>query len=62
MSIVIAINIHTAIVSARIEKKMLLKHGSKIILELILTHCVNRKKGDSTVSASQLKKIELQFD
>ena len=44
MSIVIAINIHTAIVSARIEKKMLLKHGSKIILELILTHCVNRKK------------------
>ena len=37
---VIAIDNHTAIVSARIEKK----HRGRIILELILTHCVNRKK------------------
>ena len=40
----IAINIHTAMVNARIEKQILSKHRGRIILELILTHCANRKK------------------
>ena len=44
VSNIIAINIHNAIVSAWIEKKILSKHRGRIILELILTHCVNRKK------------------